>query len=164
MKDFNWTSFDRKIAVQASLQEMYDAWTKPQELERWFLSKAHYTRPDGSVVSPTEYISEGDAYQWSWHTWDILEEGRVLFTNGKDLMRFSFAGECTVEIKLKEKGEDILMSLTQSNIPTDNMSKKNIRLGCYEGWSFYMVNLKSIYEGGLDLRNMDKKYTGIINT
>ena len=52
----------------------------------------------------------------------------------------------------------------RSNIPTDDKSKKDIRLGCYEGWSFYMVNLKSIYEGGLDLRNMNDQLKGVINS
>jgi len=164
MKDFDWTSFSRKISIKASMSELYDAWAIPEELEKWFLSKALYTRSDGSKVGPREHIQPKDKYQWSWHTWDIVEEGEVLETNGKDLIKFSFAEVCPVEIKLEQLKEEVLVTLTQSNIPTDEKSKKDVRLGCHEGWSFYLVNLKSIYEGGVDLRNMNDGLKGVINS
>jgi len=164
MKDFDWTSFTRKIAVKAPLSSLYDAWTIPEELERWFLSTAHYTRSDGSIVGAQERIGPSDHYKWSWHTWDIVEEGTVIDLNGIDQMSFSFAGTCPVEIKLEQLHEEVLVTLIQSNIPTDDLSKKDIRLGCFEGWSFYMTNLKSVYEGGLDLRNMNEGIKGVINS
>lgn len=164
MKDFDWTSFTRRIAVKAPMSSLYDAWTIPQELERWFLSKAHYTRSDGSIVGDQERIGPTDKYKWSWHTWDVVEEGVVLEMNRTNRVMFSFAGTCSVEIKLEQLTEEVMVTLTQRNIPTDDKSKKDIRLGCFEGWSFYMTNLKSIYEGGLDLRNMNDDLTGVINS
>ena len=56
-----------------------------------------------------------------------------------------------------------MVTLSQSNIPLDNKSKQNIRLGCESGWSFFMLNLKSVYEGGLDLRNKNDKLPGMLN-
>jgi len=56
-----------------------------------------------------------------------------------------------------------VVSLTQKNIPTDDQNKINTRLGCDSGWSFYLVNLKSIYEGGLDLRNKNEKLKSMLN-
>ena len=94
----------------------------------------------------------------------MVEKGAVLEVNGTDQMSFSFAGTCSVEIKLEQLKEEVMVILTQRDIPTDDKSKKDIRLGCYEGWSFYMTNLKSIYEGGLDLRNMNDDLTGVINS
>ena len=52
---------------------------------------------------------------------------------------------------------------TQKDIPTDDESKQGIRLGCHSGWSFYLVNLKSVYEGGLDLRNKDDALGVMVN-
>ena len=68
-----------------------------------------------------------------------------------------------VDIKLKTINEYVIVELTQKNIPTDNQSKQGIRLGCEAGWSFFLVNLKSVYEGGLDLRNKDSSLKGMIN-
>ncbi len=80
-----------------------------------------------------------------------------------DLLRFSFAEDCEVEIKLTNSDEHTIVELTQKNIPTDDKSKVNIRLGCASGWAFYLVNLKSIYEGGLDLRNKTPALKHMLN-
>jgi len=58
----------------------------------------------------------------------------------------------------------VIVKLTQKNIPTDDVSKRNIRLGCESGWSFYLLNLKSIYEGGVDLRNKNPEFIGMLNS
>jgi len=39
MENFDWTSFTKKIAVKAKIQDIYNAWTKADELQRWFLEK-----------------------------------------------------------------------------------------------------------------------------
>jgi len=156
MKNFDWTSFTRKIAVRSNLTDIYNAWAVPAELEKWFLSKAIYTKPSGALVDNKKCYQENDTYQWSWHLFDIVEEGKVIKANGKDLIHFTFAGDCIVEIKLTQQGD--------YQIPTDDESKKEIRLGCDAGWSFYLVNLKSIYEGGLDLRNKVEDHKGMLNS
>ena len=56
-----------------------------------------------------------------------------------------------------------LVELTQVEIPLDKESKRNIRLGCAFGWTFYLLNLKSVIEGGLDLRNKDMELIGVVN-
>jgi hypothetical protein len=74
-----------------------------------------------------------------------------------------FAGECIVDVTLTEVGESILVTLKQYNIPTDENSKFNIRIGCFQGWTFYLLNLKSYYETGYDLRNKDPELKGVNN-
>jgi hypothetical protein len=37
-------------------------------------------------------------------------------------------------------------------------------VGCGEGWTFYLTNLKSILEGGVDLRNKEMKLKNVINS
>ncbi len=163
MENFNWTQFTKKIAIKASLKQIYDAWTIPEEIEKWFLSQAIYDRENEGSVPRNENIQEKDKYQWSWFLFDIVEEGDILEANGIDFLKFSFAGNCRVEVKLKEVGNHVVVELSQGNIPTDDKSKKGIRLGCDSGWSFFLLNLKSVYEGGLDLRNKNPEFIGMIN-
>lgn len=59
--------------------------------------------------------------------------------------------------------DHVIVQLTQKNIATDDPSKKGIRLGCESGWSFFLVNLKSVYEGGIDLRNKNTELKGMLN-
>lgn len=40
MTNFDWTTFTRKIAIKAKLSDIYNAWTRASEIEKWFLSKA----------------------------------------------------------------------------------------------------------------------------
>jgi uncharacterized protein YndB with AHSA1/START domain len=163
MKNYNWTSFTKKIAVRANITTIYDAWTVPEEIEKWFLSKANYVKPNGEVVERSNNVSQLDTYKWSWFLYDVVENGKVIKANGKDLLEFTFAGNCIVSVQLTQQGEDTIVQLTQNNIPTDDASKRGIRLGCDTGWSFFLVNLKSIYEGGIDLRNKNESLKGMLN-
>jgi uncharacterized protein YndB with AHSA1/START domain len=163
MNNFDWTKFTRKIAIEASKQALYDAWVIPAEIEQWFLSHAEYFTSEGTPVSKTEAVSKGLTYQWQWYLYDVTETGTITKANGKDHFQFTFAGNCKVDVTFKEYKKGTLVSLTQSGIPTDDESKQNIRLGCDNGWSFYLLNLKSVYEGGLDLRNKDPELKPMLN-
>jgi uncharacterized protein YndB with AHSA1/START domain len=163
MKNFDWTTFTRKIAVKAKISDIYNAWTQSAEVEKWFLSKAVFSDTNGASVSGTTPIQPGFTYDWSWYLFDEKEQGRILEANGTDFIQFTFAGECLVDIKLSVQNDHVLVELTQKNIPTDDESKQGIRIGCSSGWSFFLVNLKSVYEGGLDLRNKDPELKGMVN-
>jgi len=163
MKDFNWTQFTRKIVIKSTVKELYDAWTTASEIEKWFLEKAIFKDSEGKELPKDENVKAGDTYQWSWYLFDPVETGKITAANGKDHFQFTFAGNCTVAVKLTQKEAMVLVELIQANIPTDEKSKKGIRLGCDSGWSFYLVNLKSVYEGGMDLRNKDENFRGLVN-
>lgn len=58
----------------------------------------------------------------------------------------------------------VRVALVQEQIPTDDESKFQFHIGCQMGWSFYLANLKSLYEGGIDLRYKKEKFTQVINS
>ena len=164
MKNFNWTQFSRKIAVKSDISRMYAAWTKSSEIEKWFLSNADYFDKDNEIIDKDHHVHKNYTYEWSWFLCDGIEKGKITNANGIDLIQFTFADNCNVKIKLSEKDNFIIVELIQDQIPTDDDSKVNVRLGCHTGWSFYLVNLKSVYEGGLDLRNKNGNLKGMINS
>jgi hypothetical protein len=102
----------------------------------------------------------GNSYGWFWYLYEDAMKGRITAANGKDFLQFTFEGECLVD--MEDHGYTVV-DLTHHNIPTDDNSKKNIRLGCSNGWAFYLVNLKSVYEAGIDLRNKDANLSPMIN-
>ena len=164
MKKFDWTCFTKRIAVKSTIPEIYDAWAKSGEIVKWFLSDAEYYSPDNTrKLQPDESIVKGSTYKWNWYLFDITETGRILDANGRDFIQFTFAGECIVDISLMQKEDYIIVELTQKEIPVDDASKQGIRLGCDSGWSFFLVNLKSYYENGIDLRNKNPEFVGMIN-
>ena len=66
MKDFDWTSFTKRIAVKASLTDIYAAWTCSAEIEKWFLEKAAFYTPDGDLLSADVAVSKDCSYKWYW--------------------------------------------------------------------------------------------------
>ena len=107
------------------------------------------------VVEMSDAMQVNDEYAWNWYGYEFTEYGKILEANKKDLFSFYFAGKTKVEVKLSILNNQVLVTLTQSEIPEDDDSKKNIRLGCSSGWAFYLVNLKAWLESRIDLRNKD---------
>jgi len=162
---YDWSAFVVRINVNAPVQTLYDAWATRTGMEKWFLRVSEYKSPDGNIKKDDEYAVAGDSYRWLWHGWsdDTVEYGTILEANGKDFFKFSFgkAGDCTVKI-FRDMGSTFV-ELRQDNIPTDEHGKHNWHLGCKTGWTFYFANLKSLYEGGIDLRNKNVLLQGLVN-
>lgn len=162
MSKIDWTSFTLRIPVRASMTALYKAWTSAAELERWFLQRALHAGPDGKPLKGTAKLAAGCTYTWEWYGYDGVEQGRILKANGKDHLRFTFA-DSEVDLKLRKVGRQVVVELVQSHIPTDEASKRDIWIGCHRGWTFWLANLKSMYEGGLNLRNENASLKGMLN-
>lgn len=166
MTTFDWSRFVTRITVQAPIETLYRAWATREGIESWFLRLSEYKTRDGALRKNEESVQVGDTYKWLWHGYadDTVEHGQILDLNDKDYFKFSFgkAGICTVSIKT-ELGEHIV-ELTQEDIPTDEKGKEYYHVGCKTGWTFYLANLKSIIEGGIDLRNKNEKLQQMLNS
>lgn len=162
----DWGRFIVRININAPQEKLYQAWATRAGMEYWFLRLSEYKKPDGSLRKPEEQVEKGDSYKWLWHGWpdDTVEHGEILESNGKNLFKFSFgkAGNCTVRI-YEDAGETIV-ELVQDNIPVDEKSMQYYHLGCKTGWTFYLANMKSLYEGGIDLRNKNEKLQEVLNS
>ncbi len=166
MADFNWTTFTVRIPVNAPTEKIYRCWSTREGMEYWFLRMSEFKTPAGVLRNNDEAVQKGDTYTWRWHGWndDTVEYGTILDCNAKDSIAFSFgkAGNCTVTIK-QEHGQN-MVELIQDNIPDDEQGRSYWHLGCKTGWTFYLANLKSLLEGGIDLRNMDEELTNVVNS
>jgi uncharacterized protein YndB with AHSA1/START domain len=159
----DWSSFNLRITIDATVRAIYDAWAMQAGLEKWFPSSAEFTTPEGNPREPHDRIQAGDTYLWKWYGFPggAPESGTILEANGYDRLRFAFTDRCIVTVSVKNEGGEKVMELTQENIPADE--KLGTYLGCSTGWIFYMTNLKSILEGGIDLRNKNENIGGVLN-
>ncbi|NNC82792.1 MAG: SRPBCC domain-containing protein [Flavobacteriales bacterium] len=160
MSDFDWSRFKRSIFIQADPARVFQAWTTPEQVATWFLEEARYTAPDGTERRPDETIQEGDSYTWKWWNYPHTEQGTITrLDRDKRHMEFTFASDkctCTVDVEVREG--DTLLRLEQSGMPTDDETKKNLHLGCSNGWSFWMVNLKSWLENDQLLHDRQSRH------
>lgn len=165
MENTNWKSFTVRVNINAPADKLYNLWATREGMEYWFLRMSEYKSPAGEIRKGDEQAQKGDSYTWRWHGWDdtTTEYGTVLDCNGKDFFKFSFgkAGDCSVRIK-SELGYTIV-ELLQENVPDDDKGKQTWHVGCKTGWTFYLANLKSLCEGGIDLRNKDEQLQNVLN-
>lgn len=165
MSKYDWSKFSKRISIKVSMQEIYNAWTTRAGLEKWFLRKAEFTKPDNTLRDQHSNIQKGDSYEWLWYGYsdDVVERKKVLEANGKNFLQFTFSGDCIVSVTIKEDAGETIAELMQENIPVDENPATNLYVNCGEGWTFYLANLKSILEGGIDLRNKNEKLLKVIN-
>lgn len=165
MEAINWGSFVTRIDVNVPIEKLYAAWATRAGIESWFLRMSEYKSADGTIKAGNELVQKGDTYKWMWHGWpdDTVEHGAILDCNGKDFFKFSFgkAGNCTVRI-YKEQGETIV-EILQDEIPDDDKGKHTWYVGCKTGWTYYLTNLKSVYQAGTDLRNKKEGIGRLLN-
>ena len=119
-----------------------------------------------SVRSNDDLAQKGDKYRWLWLGWsdETVQLGEILEATGTDFFQFTFHDPMVVSIRIIEENGTNIVELTQTNIELDEDSRKNYFVGCGEGWTFYLANLKSVLEGGLDLRNRDVNIKSVINS
>jgi uncharacterized protein YndB with AHSA1/START domain len=162
---YNWKQFTKRITIKAPAKAIYDAWSTQQGLESWFLRLAQFTKPDGSLRPKNSQVQAGDKYTWRWFGYDdsATEESQIIATNGWDQLQFGFSGGCIVTVSIKQEEGETICELVQQMPMEDVNEQQYFFIECGKGWTFYMTNLKSILEGGPDLRNKKVSIKEVIN-
>jgi uncharacterized protein YndB with AHSA1/START domain len=162
----NWRQFTRRIPISAPAKSIYDAWTTQQGLESWFLRVAEFRNAEGALRGKSSRIEKGDRYMWMWYGYDdaVKEEREILAVNGWDQLQFSFSGGCVVTVSIRQEAGETLCELVQDMPMDDTQKRQGYFIDCGTGWTFYLANLKSVLEGGLDLRNRNNSLKDVVNS
>jgi hypothetical protein len=162
---YQWNRFTRRIPVKAAAKSVYDAWSTRQGLESWFLRLAQFTKADGTPRPRNSLTEKGDSYKWLWFGYDdtITEEREITEANGRDQLQFFFSGGCIVTISIKQEQGETICELVQQMPMDDIKEQQHFFIECGKGWDFYLTNLKSVLEGGLDLRNKNVNLKNLVN-
>lgn len=167
---YDWTSFTKRININAPIEKVYEKWATINGMESWFLRMCAYKKSDTEWYSAFDTVEAGTTFSWYWHGWsdDVVEKGKIIEANGKDFLKFTFGQEgaenmiCTIRIYIEEN--ETICEILQENTPVDEKGKTHYHIGCSIGWTFYLANLKSILEGGIDLRNKNIEIKKVINS
>ncbi|MET3980581.1 uncharacterized protein YndB with AHSA1/START domain [Mucilaginibacter sp. UYP25] len=155
MEDTRWTKFKLCGDFNVDLRSLYLAWSTPAGLEKWFLRKADFFTVPQRLRGNDEQILKEDTYIWYWHGYgnDVMQQGSILEANGQDEIKFTFTGDSVVAVNFSTRNGLTIIELEQTGIPQENDPEKNLLVQCQVAWTFYLANLKSVMEGGKDLRN-----------
>ena len=90
--------------------------------------------------------------------------GKVLGVVQNSSFRFTFGkkesgsdADVIVNVAFKEESGMTKIALTQENIADNEYGKVKYNLSCMVGWSYFMTNLRSIFESGFDHREKDEQ-------
>src|SRR5579872_6983934 len=160
----DFSQFKLRVNIRTSVEDAYKAWATTAGLNSWFIGKMVFTDENGVVRPADALVKAGDEYTCSFSlTPDkLLIKGKVLKANGKNLFSFSFSKNCPVTISIYSEQNETIVELIESNLPTDEETIRRHYVGDSKGWIFYLTNLKSVLEGGLDLRNKNVDILNVI--
>jgi uncharacterized protein YndB with AHSA1/START domain len=132
--------------VHASPKRAFRAISRPDRLTQWLL--------DDAVLSPRK----GGRYAFTWEG-GPTHSGRVLqFVQGKQLtLTWQWPGKeelLTTKLKLavEPKKGGAVVKLTHSGFPRDPRWV-DLYGGAIQGWTYFLMNLKSVLDHGHDLRS-----------
>lgn len=165
MQEYHWNNFTKRITIKAPVFSLYAAWATKTGLESWFLREAIIIKADGTFREPDELFEAGDSFEWRWHGYDdtTVDRGRIMSANGKDELSFTFSGKNALIVNFQIESGEIICSVEQQMQQDTEAEKRYFYIECSQGWTFYMTNLKSVFEGGHDLRNKNVAIQKLIN-
>lgn len=170
MSNYDWSCFRLRIPIKAAAQTIYNAWATQDGIESWFLRSADFVKHNGTLRYRDELVEAGDTYTWLWYGYadDTVEIGDILAANGHNHLHFTFnntaTNKMTVTVDILQEHGETVVELVQQDIPLDEHSKASYHIGCMQGWTFYLANLKSVLEGGLDLRNRNVAIKRVVSS
>ena len=165
MQEYHWNKFTKRVSIKAPVFSLYAAWASKTGLESWFLREAIITKANGELREADELFEEGDNFEWRWHGYDnnTVDRGRIISANGKDALSFTFSGKNILTVNFQIESGELICCIEQTMQQETDEEKRYYYIECGLGWTFYLTNLKSVYEGGNDLRNKNEAIQKLIN-
>ncbi len=142
-----------KLKIQQSYyfdappEKVFGALTEPDKLIGWFLVKAKVDLRRGGKI---EFVWEG-GHKMASKVKRVVPNKEVSFVWLDDLTKGKKA-KTLAEFKVVRKGKGSLLKLAHSGF---GESKAWIELygAIQSGWAYYLMNLKSVLQNGVDLRS-----------
>ena len=154
----DWTQFTSRIHVKAAPVSLFEAWATADGLARWLLESAAFRPPGDPAARPDGAARAGDAFRWVWKAGGHVMDGTITESAWPERLAFTFgpAGRC--EVTLRRAADGTLVEVLHADLPD-----AATHVECSRGWTFYLTNLKSVLEAGVDLRETDSSRRGVVN-
>ena len=161
LEQYEWTRFRQKEYIKAPVNNVFTKWATPAGITEWFLKKAVYESENKEIRDLNEIVKKGDNYTWEFDA-GLVMNGKVLEVQKNSSFKVTFGKKepgsdeyVIVNVKFKENDGITVIEIDQSNIADNEYGHVTYNLSCMVGWSYYMTNLRSIFESGFDYREKE---------
>ena len=153
----DFTTFTARIYVDTPPTKVFEAWTTAEGLSKWLLKAASFQASDEAAPRADGAARGGDALTWTWQSGAVME-GCVLAVEWPPRLAATFGRAGTCEATFLPEGQGTMVQVTQTDLPD-----AATHIECSNNCTFYLTNLKSVLEGGQDLRETDPGRAGVVN-
>ncbi len=161
-QSFNNSEFYHNILLNKSVAEVFKYAATPGGLEKWFIGKAEFISAGNTPRKSDEAVQQGDRYTIEWLAKDLSVSGEVLECIDNSHFRFTFGPSFIVTISVTEQGSRTLFRLKQEYAA--GAAKNDFaHINCCVCWGFFVTNLKSVAEHGIDLRETESDDESLVN-
>ena len=140
-KKYDWSEFTLRLPVAAPAEKVFKMWADPKMMNKWLVEDAKMK------------LKKNADYEWTWYG-GFKDTGKILNVRKPSKIVFSFTSGSKCEVMIKKNRRGSMVILRQYNIP-NNDEHKVMHLNSSNGWTFYLTNLKTYMEYGIDLRETD---------
>ena len=159
----DWLGFTQAIQVDAATERVFELIATCAGLERWFIRRAT------ASCDRAQFLPVGDRLSLTWRGMndaDMTEVDGVLACEPMRRMRIGWyedKGWVEFRVTARASGGSTVELEQRMHPSADRALIEQAYIGCREGWAFYLANLKSVAEGGRDLRDPRPDRPGLVN-
>jgi uncharacterized protein YndB with AHSA1/START domain len=161
-KNFNMDRFTHAIYLSAPAEKVYEYIATPAGIVKWFVGKAKYYYKDKNIRLGNETVKKGDTFLWNWQNKDLELKGIVTESVDNKEFQFTFSPLYIVTVEIQTEEDKTRLKLTQEYQGSAAKNDFNY-INCCTCWVFFMTNLKSVIENGIDLREKDIRDEMMVN-
>jgi len=147
-----------RIHVKASPPRVFEAWATAGGLARWLVGSAAFCPPGEPAPRADGTARAGDTFSWVWRAGGRAAEGTLTEAAWPERLCFRFAAAGRCEVALRAEADGTMVELLHRGIPD-----AETHAACCGAWAFRLTNLKSVLEGGADLRETDASRGAVVN-
>lgn len=161
-KNFNWKRFTHGIYINAPAEKIFVFIATAAGISKWFIGKAKYYYKESNIRLGNEFAQKGDSYLWNWQNKALELKGMITESVENKFFGFTFSPLYIVSVSLYSGGNNTRLSLTHEYQDSSVRDDFNY-LNCCTCWVFFLTNLKSVIEHGIDLRETEMTDEILIN-
>jgi uncharacterized protein YndB with AHSA1/START domain len=151
--------FRTRIWIKAKSEDIILGWTQSSLVTKWFVNQCEFFQ--NGLATPD--ARPGGSYKWTWLDGSV-DESNILEVEPTRIVYGWYHNQGQIEVTATPDSDGTLLELTQSM--SSKMEPQEIlkaQYGCRIGWTFFLTNLKSIIEGGIDLREHNPNRSDVVN-
>ena len=160
--NFNKKEFSHGILLKADREKVFEYISTGSGLSKWFIGSADYFYNDKSIRLGNEIAKRGDSYLWKWLKKDLELKGFITESDGSSEFGFTFGASFFVKIKISESAGRTKLVLRQCYQESAAENEFGF-INCCVCWVFFLTNLKSVIEHGIDLRETEAESEMLVN-